>query len=42
MLREGARVKIFTVDKYIPWGTPEELKTFVYWNEVFRGARPMG
>jgi NDP-sugar pyrophosphorylase family protein len=39
MVRRGANVASFAVDKYIPWGTPEELDTFVYWNDVFRGGR---
>jgi NDP-sugar pyrophosphorylase family protein len=39
MVERGARVRAFTVDKYMPWGTPEELKTFLYWNEVFRGGK---
>ncbi len=34
MVASGARVAAFTVDKYIPWGTPEELKTFDYYSEV--------
>lgn len=41
MVERGARVRAFTVDKYMPWGTPEELKTFTYWNDVFRGGRPI-
>jgi len=37
---EGKKsVRAFVVDKFIPWGTPEELKTFLYWNAVFRGGR---
>jgi bifunctional N-acetylglucosamine-1-phosphate-uridyltransferase/glucosamine-1-phosphate-acetyltransferase GlmU-like protein len=39
MVERGARVRAFKVDKYIPWGTPEELKTFDYWNAVHRGGR---
>jgi NDP-sugar pyrophosphorylase family protein len=39
MVERGARVRAFTVDKYMPWGTPEELKTFLYWNEVVRGGK---
>lgn len=39
MVARGARVHALTVDKYIPWGTPEELRTFDYWNEVFREGR---
>ena len=42
MVEGGARVRALSVDKYIPWGTPEELMTFDYWNEVFRGARDLG
>ena len=42
MVAAGARVKCFTVEKYMPWGTPDELRTFEYWNDVFRGGRPMG
>ncbi len=41
MIESGARVRAFAVDKYIPWGTPEELETFRYWNDVFRGGRPL-
>lgn len=39
MVDAGKRVVAFTVTKYIPWGTPEELMTFQYWNEVFREGR---
>lgn len=39
---DGLRVRAFAVEKFIPWGTPEELATFDYWNDVFRGARPLG
>ena len=42
MVEAGKRVAAFTVDKYVPWGTPEELQTFDYWNEVFRQGRPLG
>ena len=36
MVERGAKVRAFPLDKYIPWGTPEEVKTFNYWNDVFR------
>lgn len=39
MVERGARVRVFKVDKYIPWGTPEELRTFDYWNAVHRAGR---
>ncbi|WP_394821082.1 NTP transferase domain-containing protein [Pendulispora albinea] len=42
MVERGDRVRAFTVDKYIPWGTPEELETFDYWNAVHRNGRPLG
>jgi NDP-sugar pyrophosphorylase family protein len=42
MVDQGKRVKAFVLDKYVPWGTPEELKTFLYWNDVFRAGRPVG
>ena len=41
MVEAGARVTAFTVEKYIPWGTPEELDTFGYWNDVFRGGKDL-
>ncbi|HEY6877211.1 MAG TPA: NTP transferase domain-containing protein [Polyangiales bacterium] len=39
MVERGAKVRAFCVDKYVPWGTPEELQTFDYWNEVHRQKR---
>lgn len=42
MIERGLRVKAFVVDKFMPWGTPNELKTFDYWNEVHRGGRSIG
>lgn len=41
MIASGAKVRAFCVEKYIPWGTPEELETFRYWNDVFRAGRPL-
>lgn len=31
----GYKVKVMEVDKYICWGTPNDLKTFEYWQEFF-------
>jgi NDP-sugar pyrophosphorylase family protein len=42
LVAEGKKVVALSVDRWIPWGTPEELKTFDYWNAVFRGGRPIG
>lgn len=41
MVEEGAKVRAFSVEKYIPWGTPEELDTFHYWNAVHRKGRDL-
>ncbi|MCS7004311.1 MAG: glycosyltransferase family 2 protein [Cytophagales bacterium] len=32
------RVKVFEIDYYICWGTPNDYKTFHYWEEFFRQA----
>ena len=34
-IKLGYKCKIFLVDDYLPWGTPNELKTFKYWQEYF-------
>lgn len=34
-LNLGFKCKIFEVDSYIPWGTPNELRTFEYWQSCF-------
>jgi NDP-sugar pyrophosphorylase family protein len=31
----GLKCKLFEVDKYICWGTPNDLKTFEYWQSCF-------
>ena len=31
----GMKCSVFLVDKYISWGTPNELKTFEYWQSCF-------
>lgn len=32
----GLDVRVFDVDAYLCWGTPEELKTWEYWQEYFQ------
>ena len=32
----GYKVIYFPVDYYVSWGTPEEFKTFNYWQECFK------
>ena len=41
-VRRGLDVRAFAVERFIPWGTPDELSTFDYWNAVFRGGRALG
>ena len=31
----GLKCYFFEVDSYLCWGTPDELKTFDYWQECF-------
>jgi NDP-sugar pyrophosphorylase family protein len=33
--RMGLKVKVFEVENYICWGTPNDYKTYVYWKEYF-------
>lgn len=32
----GLRVVVFPVDYYLCWGTPNDYKTFIYWDEYFK------
>jgi bifunctional N-acetylglucosamine-1-phosphate-uridyltransferase/glucosamine-1-phosphate-acetyltransferase GlmU-like protein len=34
-IKSGLTVKIFEVTNYICWGTPNDLKTYNYWQEFF-------
>jgi hypothetical protein len=31
----GLKVHVFEVDHYICWGTPNDLRTFEYWQKFF-------
>ncbi len=35
LIELGLNVKIFEVDDYIGWGTPDDYETFVYWQSFF-------
>lgn len=35
MVALGYVVKVFEIDKYICWGTPNDLRTYEYWKEFF-------
>ena len=35
LLELGYKVKVFEIDHYVCWGTPNDYRTFNYWNEFF-------
>ncbi|WP_321311692.1 sugar phosphate nucleotidyltransferase [Halarcobacter sp.] len=35
LIEMGLKVKVFEVDDYICWGTPDDYETFVYWQSFF-------
>lgn len=35
LIELGYRVKIFEIDEYICWGTPNDYESFVYWQSFF-------
>ena len=35
LINAGYRVKMFVVDYYLCWGTPNDYKTYEYWNSYF-------
>lgn len=35
LVNMGYKVKIFDVDNYLCWGTPNDYKTYNYWKEYF-------
>lgn len=37
LLEQGARIGIFEVEKYIGWGTPEDLEDYERWGRYFSG-----
>lgn len=38
LIEEGLKVRVFEIDKYLCWGTPDDLKTYEYWRRFFTGA----
>jgi len=34
-IKQGLNVKVFEVENYICWGTPNDYKTYKYWQEFF-------
>lgn len=39
LIKAGYTAKIFNVDNYLCWGTPNDYKTYNYWHEYF-GSHP--
>ena len=35
-IEAGLTVKVFEVENYICWGTPDDYKTYLYWEEHFK------
>ena len=35
LIQRGYTVKVFEVDHYLCWGTPNDYKTYIYWDEYF-------
>jgi len=35
LIQKGYKVKVFEVKNYLCWGTPNDYKTYCYWNEYF-------
>lgn len=39
MIRDGKRICLFEVEKFICWGTPKDLEEYLFWSEYFaKGA----
>ncbi|RJQ17482.1 MAG: nucleotidyltransferase [Nitrospiraceae bacterium] len=36
LIEAGMKVKVFEIDKYICWGTPNDLRVYQYWESYFR------
>jgi len=36
VIEDGLNVKVFEVEKYICWGTPNDLRTYQYWERYFQ------
>ena len=34
-IKDGLKVKVFEVENYICWGTPNDFRTYNYWEDYF-------
>ena len=39
LIEIGLKVKVFEVDKYICWGTPNDLRTYEYWQGFHKSQK---
>ena len=39
LIQKGYRVKVFEVENYLCWGTPNDYKTYSYWSEYFHSIQ---
>ncbi len=39
LIKRGLGVYIFEIDKYICWGTPNDLKVYEYWQKFFKSKK---
>jgi len=39
LIKLGLNVKVFEVDNYLCWGTPNDYETFIYWQSFFHKAQ---
>ena len=39
LINLGLNVKVFEVDNYLCWGTPNDYETFIYWQSFFHKAQ---
>jgi NDP-sugar pyrophosphorylase family protein len=37
-IEKGLKVKVFEVENYICWGTPDDLETYLYWQDFFHNC----
>ena len=35
LIDAGKIVKVFEIDKYVCWGTPEDVRVYEYWEQYF-------
>ena len=39
LINLGLHVKVFEVENYLCWGTPNDYETFIYWQSFFHKAQ---